>query len=59
MEEALGSRETESTSMLSLLSSGKHSDVTFVVQGEHIKAHAAILSARSDVFDRLLDCGMR
>jgi len=45
--------------LLSLLEDGKYSDVTFVVEGELIKAHSLILCARSDVFERQLQCGMR
>jgi hypothetical protein len=45
--------------MLTLLNSGKHSDVTFVVDDEHVRAHAQILCARSEVFDKLLSCGMQ
>ena len=34
-----------------LLEEGENSDVTFVVNGTHIKAHKFILSARSDYFE--------
>lgn len=34
-------------------------DVTFLVQGENIKAHAAILCARSEVFEKQLTAGLR
>jgi len=44
--------------MENLLSSGKHSDVSFIVQGEEVKAHRNILSARSEYFDRLFSSGM-
>eukprot|EP00747_Dinoflagellata_sp_TGD_P156583 gnl/TRDRNA2_/TRDRNA2_177678_c4_seq1.p1 gnl/TRDRNA2_/TRDRNA2_177678_c4~~gnl/TRDRNA2_/TRDRNA2_177678_c4_seq1.p1 ORF type:complete len:518 (+),score=80.10 gnl/TRDRNA2_/TRDRNA2_177678_c4_seq1:75-1628(+) len=42
-----------------LLESGAGSDLTFVVQGERIRAHSAIVSACSDVLQRLLACGMQ
>jgi len=45
--------------LISLLTSEKHSDVTFIVEGERIKAHSVILCARSEVFDRELNCGMQ
>src|SRR5207248_117908 len=39
-----------SVDLTSLLDSGMHSDVTLIVQGEHVKAHGCVLSARSPVF---------
>eukprot|EP00931_Biecheleriopsis_adriatica_P115436 TRINITY_DN91220_c0_g1_i1.p1 TRINITY_DN91220_c0_g1~~TRINITY_DN91220_c0_g1_i1.p1 ORF type:complete len:616 (+),score=133.77 TRINITY_DN91220_c0_g1_i1:72-1919(+) len=42
-----------------LLRDGKHSDITFIVDGERIEAHSLVLSMRSEVFDRLLHGGMR
>mmetsp|Transcript_93653 Transcript_93653/g.171654 ORF Transcript_93653/g.171654 Transcript_93653/m.171654 type:complete len:541 (-) Transcript_93653:33-1655(-) len=45
--------------LLSLYTRGEHCDVTFVVGGERIQAHAAILCVRSEVFDKELGCGMR
>mmetsp|Transcript_64032 Transcript_64032/g.111557 ORF Transcript_64032/g.111557 Transcript_64032/m.111557 type:complete len:515 (-) Transcript_64032:160-1704(-) len=48
-----------SSNFLSLLEEGKHCDVTFKVKGEPIKAHACVLAARSEVFDRELHSGMR
>lgn len=45
--------------MLSALESGKGSDVTFIVEGEAIKAHSLILCCRSEVFDRQLNGGLR
>jgi len=42
-----------------LLSDGKYSDVTMVVEGERIQVHSLILCMRSEVFDRLLNGGMR
>jgi len=50
---------TLDTNLLSLLHSGRHSDVTFLIEGERVKAHSLILSARSEVFDRQFTCGMR
>merc|ERR1719253_631066 len=43
---------------LLLLDSGIGSDVKFVVQGEEIRAHSHILSARSRVLQRQFDNGM-
>lgn len=48
-----------SSNMLSLFDEGKLCDVTFMVRSETIKAHACVLAARSEVFDRELHCGMR
>ena len=45
--------------LLSLLDTGRCSDVTILVGGESIKAHSPILCARSEVFDKLLNGGMR
>ncbi len=45
--------------MLQLFESCKYSDVIFVVDGKHIPAHKAIVSARSEPFSNLLFCGMR
>jgi len=42
-----------------LFETGKCSDVTILVDGESIKAHSPILCARSEVFDKLLNGGMR
>jgi len=42
-----------------LLSDGKYSDVTVIVEGERIQVHSLILCMRSQVFDRLLNGGMR
>lgn len=50
---------TLSANLLSLLDSAKCSDVTFVVQGQRIQAHAPILCSRSEVFDRELSSGMQ
>jgi len=41
-----------------LLDSGKESDVTFVVQGEIIKAHKLVLTTRCRHFDSMFDSGM-
>eukprot|EP00930_Biecheleria_cincta_P084448 TRINITY_DN73910_c0_g1_i1.p1 TRINITY_DN73910_c0_g1~~TRINITY_DN73910_c0_g1_i1.p1 ORF type:complete len:519 (+),score=112.57 TRINITY_DN73910_c0_g1_i1:99-1655(+) len=50
---------TLSANLLSLLDTGKCSDVTFIVQGQRIQAHAPILCSRSEVFDRELNSGMQ
>merc|ERR1712083_813673 len=50
---------TLAANLLSLLGDGKCSDVTFIVEGVHMKAHSQILCARSEVFDRQLNGGMR
>jgi len=50
---------TISADMRVLLDEGKCSDVTFRVQGESIKAHSAILCARSEVFEKQLTAGLR
>mmetsp|Transcript_87987 Transcript_87987/g.137895 ORF Transcript_87987/g.137895 Transcript_87987/m.137895 type:complete len:517 (-) Transcript_87987:117-1667(-) len=47
------------SNFLSCLDEGKLSDVTFTVRGECIKAHFFVLAARSEVFERELQCGMR
>ena len=38
---------------------GRGADVTFVVQGERVPAHSQILAARSSVFERQLNSGMK
>ena len=43
-----------STDLNGLLDSGKHSDVTFLIDGVPFKAHRAILSSRSSVFARMI-----
>jgi speckle-type POZ protein len=45
--------------LLLMFESGKHSDVSFDVSGEKFDAHVNILSARSNVLDRELSCGMQ
>eukprot|EP00440_Ansanella_granifera_P060520 gb/GFBE01065596.1/.p1 GENE.gb/GFBE01065596.1/~~gb/GFBE01065596.1/.p1 ORF type:complete len:512 (+),score=106.56 gb/GFBE01065596.1/:1-1536(+) len=45
--------------LLKLLDTGNFSDVTFFVEEESIKAHASILSARSEVFEKLLAANMK
>lgn len=50
---------TIDTDLLLLLNRGTHSDVSFLVEGEVVKVHAAILSIRSEVFGAQLSCGMR
>jgi hypothetical protein len=42
--------------MAALLSDPSRADVTFVVEGEKIKAHSVLLAARSKYFERML-CG--
>jgi speckle-type POZ protein len=44
---------------LTFFEKGTGADVTFVVAGEHIRAHSHILSARSEVFERQLNGYMR
>ena len=41
-----------------LLDSGDQSDVTFVVQGEKLKAHKLVLTTRCEVFGSMFDSGM-
>lgn len=50
---------TISADMRALLDEGKCSDVTFLVNGEIIKAHSPILCARSEVFEKQLTTGLR
>lgn len=50
---------TLGANFLALLQDGKCSDVTFMVDGQQIKAHSQILCARSEVFDRELNCGLK
>ena len=38
-----------------LLESGKHTDVTFLVDGQEVKAHKAILVAHSTVFAAMFE----
>eukprot|EP00931_Biecheleriopsis_adriatica_P005220 TRINITY_DN106752_c0_g1_i1.p1 TRINITY_DN106752_c0_g1~~TRINITY_DN106752_c0_g1_i1.p1 ORF type:complete len:507 (-),score=78.16 TRINITY_DN106752_c0_g1_i1:51-1571(-) len=45
--------------LLLLLDSGVGSDVAFIVQGETIRAHSLIISARSEVFQRQFACGLQ
>jgi speckle-type POZ protein len=47
------------TDLLCLLVTGKDTDVKMMVEGETIEAHSLILSSRSEVFDKLLNGGMR
>lgn len=42
-----------------LLDSGRFADVTLRVGGEEIRAHRAVLAARSPVFDAMLSSGMK
>lgn len=49
---------TIAADFLSLFNQGKYTDVTFIVQGERIKAHKLVLCARSEVFDRMFNAGM-
>ena len=41
------------------LLSNTATDVTFIVQGEQIKAHKAVLVARSNYFSTMFDCDMK
>jgi len=41
-----------------LLDSGKESDISFVVQGEKIKAHKVLLTTRCKHFESMFDSGM-
>lgn len=50
---------TLGTNLLTLLDEGRCSDVTFIVDGEPLIAHSQILCSRSEVFDRLLNGGLR
>jgi hypothetical protein len=50
---------TLSANLLALLDSGEGSDVTFIVEGQKLKAHSQILCARSEFFDRELHSGLR
>lgn len=45
--------------LLSLLEDGRRSDLAFVLKGERLKAHSLVLAARCEVFDSLLQSGMR
>lgn len=45
--------------LLSFLEEGKRSDMVFVVKGERLKAHSLVLAASCEVFDSLLQSGMR
>eukprot|EP00931_Biecheleriopsis_adriatica_P016074 TRINITY_DN11975_c0_g1_i1.p1 TRINITY_DN11975_c0_g1~~TRINITY_DN11975_c0_g1_i1.p1 ORF type:complete len:524 (+),score=95.33 TRINITY_DN11975_c0_g1_i1:41-1573(+) len=45
--------------LLALLDSGMGSDVVFIVEGQEIRAHSVILSARSEVLQTQLNCGMK
>eukprot|EP00930_Biecheleria_cincta_P069283 TRINITY_DN57034_c0_g1_i1.p1 TRINITY_DN57034_c0_g1~~TRINITY_DN57034_c0_g1_i1.p1 ORF type:complete len:537 (+),score=90.85 TRINITY_DN57034_c0_g1_i1:113-1723(+) len=45
--------------LLSRLTDDRDTDLTFIVDGQHIKAHSQIVSARSEVFDKELNSGMR
>jgi len=50
---------TLSDNLQSYLESSAGSDVNFIVQGESIRAHSQILSARTDVFKRQFSCGLQ
>jgi len=47
------------SNLLSFLEDCKCTDTTFVVDGQRIQAHSQILAARSEVFERELNGGMR
>lgn len=46
------------TDIASLLEDGRCSDITFVIEGNHLQAHSAIVCARSRVLERVVNCGM-
>lgn len=46
---------TIGTNMLAWLEDAKCADISFMVEGQTIKAHSQILAARSEVFDRQLN----
>eukprot|EP00930_Biecheleria_cincta_P043588 TRINITY_DN29915_c0_g1_i1.p1 TRINITY_DN29915_c0_g1~~TRINITY_DN29915_c0_g1_i1.p1 ORF type:complete len:526 (+),score=107.39 TRINITY_DN29915_c0_g1_i1:41-1579(+) len=48
-----------SCNLLSMLEQGKFSDITVFVKGEQLKAHSQVLAARSEVFEKQLQSGMR
>lgn len=50
---------TISANLLGLLEDAKCSDVSFIVQGQQVKAHSQILSARSEYFHKALNGGLR
>eukprot|EP00931_Biecheleriopsis_adriatica_P088513 TRINITY_DN62817_c0_g1_i1.p1 TRINITY_DN62817_c0_g1~~TRINITY_DN62817_c0_g1_i1.p1 ORF type:complete len:493 (-),score=88.51 TRINITY_DN62817_c0_g1_i1:158-1636(-) len=49
---------TLSTDLASILDSERCSDVTFLIEGEMVKAHSQVLCSRSEVFDKLFNGGM-
>ena len=38
----------------SLFENDKHADITFIVEGKHLKCHKNILASRSDYFNAML-----
>jgi len=48
-----------SDNLLTMLEDSQYTDTTFVVDGQHIRAHSQILSARSEVLARELNGGMQ
>ena len=42
-----------------LLSTGEHSDISFIVRGQEIKAHKCILAARSEYFSWMFTSGLQ
>ena len=48
-----------SSNMFTLLEEAKGTDITFLVDGQQIMAHSQILSARSEVLDRVLNGGLK
>lgn len=47
------------SNLISMLDSDRHTDITFAVDGQHVKAHSQIVSARSEFFDTMLNSGMQ
>ena len=54
-----GSTSTLQADFLSLLEETSNVDVTFIIQGDEIKGHKAILSARSEYFRRMFASEMK
>jgi len=50
---------TLGSDLVSMLESSNFSDITFLVEDETIRAHAAVLCARSEVFEKLLSGSMK
>lgn len=52
-DEAAPKKSTLHTDLLKLLETEDNADITFMVQGERIKAHKGVLSARCDYFQKM------